>query len=215
MYITGMEFFFNWLMIAMISLAAAMSPGPDFVIMVRNSIIHSRTASIMTAIGIGVGICIHMTYCIFGIAIVISQSVILFNTLKYAGTAYLIYIGYKSLRSAGYDDKNAKNNDKKKTLSSFAAIRGGLLTNLLNPKATMFFLALFTQVIDPHTPFKVLVLYAGTVVFTCFSWWLFVAIFLTNIHIKNVFLGFSKWIDRTCGGLMIALGLKLALTKVT
>ncbi len=211
-----MELFLNWLAVFLIGLAGAMSPGPDFVITVRNSIVHSRRAGILTGLGITAGLCVHMTYCMLGIAVVISQSIIMFNTLKYAGAAYLIYLGYKSLRSQGYGngEKTYKANGQK-SLSSFAAFRSGLLTNLLNPKATMFFLALFTQVIDPRTAFSILMLYAATIVATGFGWWLFVAIVLTNRSIKNIFLGFSKWIDRACGGLMIALGLKIALSKVT
>jgi RhtB (resistance to homoserine/threonine) family protein len=212
-----MDLFLNWTMIAMIALAGAMSPGPDFVITVRNSILHDRRAGVMTAFGIAAGLCLHMTYCLLGIATLIAQSVTLFTTLKWVGAAYLLVIGIKCLISKGYSDASMNELPIKNSLNAGAksAFISGFLTNLLNPKATLFFLALFTQVIDPHTPFKIQILYAATVVIIGFLWWLCVAIALTDHRIKSLFLGFSKWIDRACGGLMIMMGLKLAFTKIS
>jgi RhtB (resistance to homoserine/threonine) family protein len=210
-----MEFFFEWLIVFGISLVAMMSPGPDFVLAVRNSLVYSRRTGIFTAFGFALGVCVHVTYCIIGIAAVISQSIMLFNLIKYIGAGYLVYVGWHALRSHGFsapvhDDETVKVRD----ISALKAVGMGFMTNVLNPKATMFFLALFTQVIDPHTPLAVQILYGGTAVILNACWFSLVAIVLTHKPIKAKFLSYAKWIDRVCGGLMIALGLKLALTKV-
>ena len=78
----------------------------------------------------------------------------------------------------------------------------------------MYFLALFTQIIDPSTPFEIQLLYGATCVISTFIWFSIVAIVLTNQKIQKIFLNFTQWIDRICGGLLIALGIKLAVSKV-
>ena len=77
-----MEFYLIWFSFSTIMLLAVASPGPDFVITVRNAVLHSQRIGIFTAIGIGLGICVHLTYSILGIAALISQSVMLFNLIK-------------------------------------------------------------------------------------------------------------------------------------
>lgn len=139
----------NWLVLVGVFAVALASPGPDFVMSVRNSVMYSRRAGIMTAIGFALGVGIHVAYCMAGIAIIIAQSVLLFNLLKFAGAGYLFYVGYKALRSKGFSaDESAYTGDRHMT--NWDALRSGFITNLFNPKATMLFLALFTQVIDPN-----------------------------------------------------------------
>ncbi len=209
-----MDFFFNWLLIVLLMLAAAAAPGPDFVLAVRNSLRYSRRTGVLTAIGFGLGVCVHVTYCILGIAAVISRSVMLFNLIKYLGAAYLVYIGWNALHSQGFSDTdNGEEIEKQLDISPLCALGGGFVTNILNPKATMFFFALFTQVIDPHTPISVQIFYGATMAFIVMIWFSFVATVLTHTTVRARLLGLSKWIDRICGVLMIALGLKLALTK--
>jgi RhtB (resistance to homoserine/threonine) family protein len=207
------NYFLEWLVIVTLTFLAAASPGPDFVMVTRNSLVHSRKAGIYTGFGISLGICVHMIYCTLGLAVVISQSVMLFNAIKWAGATYLIYIGGKMLLSKGtvVAETPAQN---KSAMTQFAAFKSGFFTNLLNPKATMFFLALFTQVIDPQTPALVMLVYAASIVLIGLIWWTFVAVVLTNSHVKQAFLRVSKWIDRLCGGLLIALGIRLALSKI-
>lgn len=204
----------NWFLLVSIFGLAVMSPGPDFVVAVRNSVLGSRKAGLLTALGFAVGVCIHMAYTLIGLAAIISQSVIMFSILKYAGAAYLFYMGYKSLRSTGFDDSDVTGiSGLKKEISNKRAFLSGFITNILNPKATLFFLAVFSQFITVETPFSVQFFYASTCVVMTGLWFSIVAIVLTNRHIKNKFLSFSKIIDRLCGGFLIALGFKLALSK--
>ncbi len=208
-----MEFFSEWLIIVGLMLVGAAAPGPDFVLAIRNSLVYSRKTGLMTALGFGLGVCVHATYCIFGIAAVISQSIMLFNLIKYTGAAYLVYVGVKALTSKGYKEAQGEDLAHRTDIHWSKALAMGFMTNVLNPKATMFFFALFTQVIDPHTPLAVLVVFGATCAIVVTGWFSFVAIVLTNKHVRGKFLGFSKLIDRICGGAMIAMGLRLALAK--
>lgn len=207
-------FWINWILLISIFGVAVISPGPDFVVAIRNSILYSRMVGIFTAIGFALGVMVHVTYTLFGIAAVISQSIILFNLLKYAGAAYLLYIGVKALRSKGFEQNNGYDKDQVTgAMNPLQALWSGFLTNVLNPKATLFFLAVFSQFIGPETTMTSQLIYAGTCVIMTALWFSIVAIVLTNPTIKSVFLRFTKWIDRICGCLLIALGIKLAFSK--
>jgi RhtB (resistance to homoserine/threonine) family protein len=205
----------RWLTLIAVFSLAAISPGPDFVMVVRNSLIHSRRAGILTACGLGLSILVHVTYTALGFAVIISQSVLLFNAIKCAGAAYLIYMGIKALKSNGAnpDALNGVRIPKETSspMSDIAAFRCGFLTNLLNPKATLFFLAVFSQIITPTTPLFWQIIYGLTCSILLIIWFSFVATLLTYTPVRNKFLRATKWIDRTCGLLMIALGIKVAL----
>lgn len=207
--------FTEWLIVSFAVLVAAMSPGPDFVVAVRNTLIGSRRAGLMTALGFGLGVCIHLAYCLAGLAVIISQSILLFSLFKYLGAAYLIYLGIGALRSKGmaqtFDADPA--DGPRNTLSDSQALRSGFLTNLLNPKATLFFLALFTQIIDPHTGMEARLLYGSTAALIVTLWFSFVALVLSSGPLRQRYLQCSCWIDRLCGGVLILLGLRLAAAR--
>lgn len=211
-----MEFFFKWMVMASVQLAATMSPGPAFVVSVRNALVYDRRAGILTAVGLALGVGAHVVFVLLGIAFIIAQSVYLYAVIKYAGAAYLIYIGIKSLRARvrKTETPQSENHESKRVyISSFQAFKIGFLTNLLNPKAVVFFTAVYTQFIDIHTPLSIHLLYGFTSIAIEFLWFAGVAIVLTNPRIKQKFMGMVHWIERGCGGLMIALGVKLALSK--
>lgn len=210
--------FIHWLTFIGIFFVAVIAPGPDFIMIVRNSLCFSRKAGIFTALGLGISIMVHVSYTLLGLSAIISQSILLYNCIKWVGSAYLIYIGFKAISSKGLSQKSFKasmDESKKcsqKTMSNKQAFISGLLTNLLNPKAALFFLAVFSQVIVPDTPmfWKLLSGVSASIIISL--WFSCVAFFLTGNKIRALFLKFSKWIDRACGVALIALGIKMATT---
>lgn len=198
--------------ITLIHLLAVISPGPDFIVSVKNSLTYSRKIGIWTAVGFGLGITIHIFYSLAGLALVISKSILLFNIIKLLGAAYLIYIGVQSLMS-----KSSKfdigNNIEKEELSVFSAIKIGFLTNVLNPKATLFFLSLFTFIISPGTPLSVLLIASAIMVINTFLWFSFVATVMTQNKIRSLFERFQGVFNKTLGGMLVLLGIKVALTR--
>lgn len=130
-----------------ITLLAVISPGPDFAMVSRNSLLLSRRAGIFTACGIGAGVLIHVSYTLIGVGVLIQQSPWLFNLLKGIGAAYLIYLGFTLLRNATHHD--AAPTTTPAAISDLAALKTGFLTNALNPKTTIFIVSLFMQVVSP------------------------------------------------------------------
>ena len=207
-----MDFFSAYIIVISVSIVAMVSPGPDFLIAMRNALGVGRASGVATAIGIGCAIFIHMTYCILGIAVIISQSILLFNVIKYLGAAYLVWLGVKALRSKGWDMHADKAKNKTKSLKK--SFTEGFVTNALNPKAALFFLAMFTQVIAPETPMSWQIIYGSTIAFMAMGWFSLVSVFLTHAKIRATLSKISVWIDRVTGAMFIALGLKIATEKL-
>jgi threonine efflux protein len=91
------SFLEDWMTVFVVASLGMISPGPNFVITIKNSLLHSRLAGMWTAVGVAVGNLVHVVFSLLGIALIVSQSILLFNTLKWFGVAYLAYIGLKSL----------------------------------------------------------------------------------------------------------------------
>ena len=199
--------------VVMIHLMAVMSPGPDFFMAIRNSLTYSRKTGIYTAIGFGIGIGIHIIYCSVGLALIISKSILAFNVIKFLGAGYLIFIGIQSILSKSNNNVEVKDTVNKDDISPLKAIRIGFLTNVLNPKATLFFLSLFTFVIGPSTPNFILALLGGIMMLNTTIWFSLVAIFFTQQRIQKTFYKFQKTFNRIFGGVLILIGLKLLFTK--
>lgn len=191
------------------------SPGPDFIMELKNSLSYGRRSGVMTAIGFGLGIIVHVTYTLVGLAVLISHSIVLFSIIKYIGTAYLFYIGYKSLRSSGW--KDCITTDGKKIYerkSDFSSIRDGFITNLFNPKATLFFLALFTQFLTQDMKILQKLILGGTCSVMVTAWFTIVATFMTLPTVRAYFARISRKFDLVCGTLLIVLGIKLATSSL-
>lgn len=202
----------QFLTVVVVHLLAVMSPGPDFVIVAKNSLTYSRKIAIYTAMGVALGISVHVLYSILGIGLIISQSIILFTIIKYIGAAYLLYIGYKSLRAKPSTSevvavKNVQD------ISVGSAVRTGFLTNALNPKATLFFLAVFTQVIDPSTSIMIQGLYGIEMMVMTFVWFSIVAILFTSKALRNKIQKVQHRVEQVTGAVLIALGIKVALAS--
>ena len=190
-------------------LLAVISPGPDFVMACRNALFYSRKTGIWTAVGFGIGIAVHISYALFGLAWVVAQSVTLFNIIKYLGAAYLIFIGIQSFisKSATLDfEVSPKKND----IPVWVAIRMGLITNVLNPKATLFFLSLFTIVVDPEVSVLEMTIISIILISTTILWFSLVAVLMTQKRMRMAFDRYQSVFNKSLGGLLIAIGVKIA-----
>jgi RhtB (resistance to homoserine/threonine) family protein len=193
-------------------LGAMMAPGPDLMIVLQNALCYSSRSGIYTAAGIAVAACIHMAYCVAGIGLLISKSILLFNLVKFIGAAYLIYMGIMALRSKGKSlDESAMRSAA--TKSDKNAFVNGFITNLFNPKATLFFLALFTQVIDPDMSQSTQGILCLAMFVTAFVWFSLVSVVMGSQHVRQGYFKMSKFTDRLFGAFFIALGVKLMFSR--
>lgn len=194
------------LAVFVITIFAVISPGPDFAMVTRNSLAISRRAGVLTALGIGLGVWVHLLYTILGLGLIIKQSLWLFNSIKLAGAAYLIYLGISMLRAK----RSGISMESPNALSGLAALRVGFLTNALNPKTTIFIVSLFLQVMQSTTSLAVQIGYGVFISAAHVIWFMLVALLFSSGPIRARLLGIRHWIDRAFGGLLIGFGTLLA-----
>jgi RhtB (resistance to homoserine/threonine) family protein len=208
---TILHYWPEFLTVASIHLLAVMSPGPDFALVLKNSLTVSRKKGIYTAIGLALGILVHVTYSLIGVGILIAKSIVIFSIIKFIGAGYLIWIGYKSLKAKPVKDRE-EDAELVAILSPFQAIRMGFLTNILNPKVTLFFLALFTQVVHQNTPTLVKISYGLEMSSATFIWFTILALVISHEKIKSKFTKIQHHVEHFFGAVLIALGIKVALS---
>ena len=202
--------------IGLLILLSAMLPGPDFALVAKNTLLHSRRAGFFTALGISSAILIHVTYCILGLAVVISESALLFNIIKFVGAIYLIYLGISSLLTKHQTSTNnsPQNISTKISMPDRVAYRQGFFCNLLNPKATLFFLALFTVIIKPETALQLKLIYAAELFVITATWFGVLTILLSHPTVMRSFQNVEKYLAKLLGLFLIGFGIGLAfLTK--
>lgn len=211
---------FEILAVYALFIGAMSSPGPDFLIVVRNALGYSVRAGVFTSMGIVFALSVHITYSFAGIGILISQSFIAFQIIKFAGVLYLIYLGVQSFRSKGYNQAGLCKQEITQDLnmlnkSDGQAFVNGFVTNLLNPKATLFFVALFSQGLKPDTPLFVMVSFGIICMLTAAIWFSGLAVFMAGSTLREFYIRTSGLIDRIFGVMFIIVAAKLAISRVS
>jgi RhtB (resistance to homoserine/threonine) family protein len=203
----------TWLTVLGVGILIVLSPGPQWAITVKTSL-FSREYGFCTVFGMCTGSIVHITYCLLGIGVIISQSILLFNVVKWIGAVYLIYLGLKSLfTKKQQSDFLSKNDNISNQLSRWKSYHIGLLTCLLNPKATLFYLSLFTQVVQPGTSIFAQLFYGISVVGIEMIWYSLMVIFLTHNYIRKRFMAISTYVERISGAILVLLGIRLAISR--
>ena len=196
--------------VAFAHLLAVASPGPDFAVVLKQSLLHGRRAALWTSVGVGCAISLHVAYTLLGIGFLLKSSPAAFSAVKCAGAAYLVWLGIGALRARPRHGLGAAGPPPAPP-SDRAAWTTGFLTNALNPKATLFFLALFTVVVSPSTPRWVQAGYGAWMVAATAAWFSLISVFFTRESVRSAFLRHGHWIDRGMGALLLAFALRLAL----
>ncbi|MHA3887128.1 LysE family transporter [Stutzerimonas degradans] len=206
-------YWMEFLTVALVHLLAVASPGPDFAVVVRESVTQGHRTGSWTALGVGCGIFLHVAYSLLGIGLIVSQSIVLFNLFKWLAAAYLLYLGWRALRARpqALTEVTAAGGPARSAGSAFVM---GFVTNGLNPKATLFFLSLFTVVIDHDTPLLVQAGYGAYLAIATICWFLLVAWLFSRARVRAGFARMGHWFDRATGALLIALGARLALSEI-
>lgn len=196
--------------LATVNLVALISPGPDFTVVVKNSVLYSRRTAIFTAIGIAFGAMTHVTYSLLGLGIIVDDYSWILDLIKYIGAAYLIYLGAKGLM-AKKETLELGRMYHSKDIGARQGFSNGFLTNLLNPKCAMFFISLFAVAISPNVPVPIMVSYGAIVFVETLIWFSFVAFILTAKKTRDKFASQSHWINRLCGLILLWLGFGILL----
>ncbi len=209
-----MDFFSGLLVITMVHLLAAASPGPDFVLVSQQALNHGKRAGLLCSLGITLGLAIHIAYSIAGLATIIAHSTELLWAIKIIGGSYLLYLGYSGLKSKAIPIGELQTKTApKQALSARKQIATGILCNALNPKAPIYFVSVFTIIISPELPLVALLAYGVWMMILQFLWFSTLTLFLSNPRVNTQFRKFGHWLDRILGGAMMMLGIKVLLNR--
>jgi len=203
------------LAIALVHLAAVVSPGANFLIVTRNSLTYTRQAGLFTARGVALGTLTYVTIGLLGFATVIAGSPVIFNLIKLVGTIYFFYIGAKTLLALRNPPRleNRSADGSQAELSRRAAFLSGAGTSLSNPTAALYFLSLFTTFVQVSTPLGEKILTGLILVTISLTWYSIVAATFSIPRVRAFYLRFEKWLNGFIGILWIALGIKLLTTS--
>jgi RhtB (resistance to homoserine/threonine) family protein len=190
-----------------------LTPGPDTAYILGRSIAQGREAGVASALGICVGSIFHTCAAALGLSAILATSALAFGAIKLLGGAYLIFLGIKMLLE-NRKQLSLPSNFRRRTTA--AAFRQGILTNVLNPKVALFFLAFLPQFIDPASPTKVPAFLAlgltfvttGTIWCLVLAW--FASAFSERLRANETI---GQWLNRAAGVLFVLLGLRLARVK--
>lgn len=197
--------------IAIAHLFAVASPGPDFAVVLKQCVTNGTRSGIWTSLGVAAAILLHVTYCILGVALLLTQSPLLFLAVRYLAAIYLLYLGVAAIK------ESMKIKSAEIELSSTSVVKPvqafylGFLTNGLNPKATLFFLSLFTVVISPVTPTFVQASYGLYLAVATFTWFTMLSVVLGHEKFRSRILKLGIWFERIMGLILIFLAVQIVL----
>jgi len=193
-----------------IHVLAWFTPGPLFVLILRNSLIYSRKAGIWTALGIAVGNSIHIIYSVAGITI-ISQSDLAFNIIKFLGIGYLTYLGIRTLLIKS--NSNNKKIEQQKDTKPWSAIKIGFLANILSPKASLFFASIFATVISSGASYFTIIFLMIAMPINSFVMATILSVFFTQQRVRLIYNKFSHIFNKVLGSALILLAIIIIFAK--
>ena len=195
------------LTVVAITSVVMVTPGPDMLLVLRNTVVAGRRAGLRTSCGVLTGNLVHITYCLLGIGLLIAKSIVAFAALKYAAAAYLVYLGVMSFR-AGNEPLEA--GDVESQGAGRRWFLQGFINNVLNPKGALFYLGVFTVVITPGTSAAVMLMLVSSMTFVSASFWLLFVSTLDRPVVRGWFARSQRAVNRVCGAVLILFGVRVA-----
>ena len=216
------------LTIATVSWLGIVSPGPDFVVVVRHSVSYGRRHGLTAALGVTTGTVVPLAYATFGAALLATQSDLVYLILQYAGSAYLAWLGFRALRArpappdlhsirwarpAPPDTDLEANPLGTEVPTRLRTFWTGVLITSLNAKAGLFYLSLFAMAVSANTPVAPRLLYCANILMSTMIWTSVVATLFGHGTVRRTFRAIGHWFDRLMGGVFILLALRTALAR--
>lgn len=200
----------EFLLLAIAHVFAVASPGADFALVLKNTLRAGKTAGFMTAVGVGLGILVHVSYTLLGVSFILAKSELLFSIVKFSGAAYLLWLAFKSFQSRkSTGARNASTNQGGAPL--IIAFKQGFVVNVLNPKVTIFFVALFSNIVSPQTPIWLQMIYGTWLSLYTMLWFAFVAWGFSRNRVLFWYQEHGYLIDWGMGVVLLAIAIRLIL----
>ncbi|HRD76431.1 MAG TPA: LysE family translocator [Hyphomicrobiaceae bacterium] len=203
-----------WLFI-LAGLLLNITPGPDIALILSRSTQHGTRVGMGAALGVGAGAFAHIAAAAIGLSAVLVTSATAFTIVKWVGALYLVYLGVQMVRATFKGTAGSAGLEREEPVTFWQAFLQGALTNALNPKVAIFFLAFLPQFVDPATPSKVLAFVTLGLLFNAVgtAWNLAVAWFAGQLAESRAYVRIKVWLERAIGGLFIVVGVRLALSE--
>ena len=202
----------KFILFASVSWALIIAPGPDMLYVITRGVTQGRKAGMLSAVGVIGGILVHTTAAAFGLTLILQTSAAAFLMVKYLGAVYLIYLGIKAWR----DESSFNVQTSTSSVSFHKVFWQGVLSNVLNPKIAIFFLAFLPQFVDKGSPDVTSQMVLLGLTFAGFG-----LCFLLAVGYSSGTIGgwltrrphYAQFLQRFAAGILIALGVRLALTE--
>jgi threonine/homoserine/homoserine lactone efflux protein len=194
-------------------MALTISPGPDIIYVLLQSIVNGKKYGIATSAGLISGILVHTTLVAFGVSAIIKQSDVLFTIIKVLGAVYLFYLAYKVFKSNASIELGNEATPKKDVVSLF---KQGFIMNVLNPKVSIFFLAFFPGFLFSKSLSSVTQFYVLGVIFMLQAFLIFAAVSVLSGSISTYIKGNNRvgvWLKWLQIVVFVGIGLFILLAK--
>ena len=198
-----------WFSLFVICLLGTISPGPSLAAVLKNTLRGSRFHGLVTAIAHAVGVGLYALLVAAGMALVITESPVIFRVITYVGAIYLLCLGYKALTVKAFIVTSSF--QETPFLSWKEAALDGFLIAFLNPKLADFFLALFSQFVTPESTLNTKLLMALLVMFCDGVWYVLIAWLAGHNKVLPLLRSKARWVSGVCGIFLIILALKIVL----
>jgi len=192
-----------------------LTPGADTLLVIRNVLGGDVRSGIVTTAGICSGLFFHALLSALGVSLILMASATLYSLLKIAGACYLGWLGFQSLRSAVKSDaEQLTTTSRSHPRSMRRSFVEGVMSNVLNPKTAVFYLAFLPQFIHPSDPVLLKSLFLAGIHFSmAFLWLCLVALLLDRYRQVLLSSALHRWLEGVCGTLLLGLGVRLMLEK--
>ena len=202
----------EFLTIAILHFFAVSSPGPDYIIVTRQSVRSGRAAALFTSLGIAFGILVHCLAAMTGLTYIISSNPFIFLCLKIIAACYLAYLGFISI----FNSNTVEDDIESPALTSdfLYSFRIGFITNVLNPKAILFFITVFSIVLDSSSSLVLLTLYGTYMSLATFVWFAFISYLFTNSEIVKKYGKFLSRFEKILGCVLLLIASQILLYEI-
>jgi threonine/homoserine/homoserine lactone efflux protein len=190
-----------------------LSPGPDLILIMKNSLAGHRGLALATAWGICAGLCVHMAYCVVGLGFLIARYPLAFHLMQVTGAFYLMWIGARALVARFGDGQGMTIAPATNAEARRLGFRQGFVTNLLNPKCAFFFMAIFCQMLGCDASLSYRLAVAGVILAHSFVTWTVVVLALSSGWVQRAVMRSRNMIEKVFGGMLVGLGIKVAIAK--
>lgn len=199
--------------IALVQFFGAASPGPNFMIVTSYATSGSRRLALLASCGILLATLTWAVLAATGIGVVLLRMPRVYEAVQFAGAAYLVWLGAKMIKGAILNKSPFNGSSFTQKLSARQAIQAGYTTSMTNPKSLAYYSSIFIVMIPPNAPSWLLGAAVSVALIVSGAWWFSVAMFFTTSLVRSAYGRAKRSIDTIMGGILVCLGLRLALTR--